>query len=132
MKLALLLIIFFVSFNSQACSCPMGLDAFYDKAKSAHLITVTSATLKSDYVEIKFDVIENLIHDKIAPESVKTRNNNCSMQLYPGNEYVIFIPKEERFENTVSRCSGIYPLNLYKPTDIEELTKIKRHIKGRE
>ncbi|MBA6231333.1 MULTISPECIES: hypothetical protein [unclassified Colwellia] len=132
MKLVLGVIFAFLSFNSNACSCRNDIDSFYDKAKSAHLITVTSAILKDDYVEVKFDVIENLLNKSKPPESVKVRNNNCSLQLYPGNEYVVFIPKEERFENTVNICTGIYPLNLYKPKDVDKLVEIKEYIKRRE
>jgi len=132
MKLVLGLILTLLAFNSNACSCRADIGNFYDKAKSAHLITVTSASLKDDYVEVKFDVIEDLLNKNMAPDSVKVRNNNCSLQLYPGNEYVVFIPKEERFENTVDRCTGIYSLNLFKPTDIEKLSEIKRYIKSRE
>jgi len=132
MKLVLGVIFTLLAFNSNACSCRTDIDSFYDKAKSAHLITVTSAILKDDYVEVKFDVIENLLNRSKPPESVKVRNNNCSLQLYPGNEYIVFIPKEERFENTVNMCTGIYPLNLYKPKDIEKLGEIKRYIKSRE
>jgi len=132
MKLVLGVIIAFLSFNSNACSCRNDIDSFYDKAKSAHLITVTSAILKDDYVEVKFDTLENLLNKKEPPISVKVGNNNCSLQLYPGNEYVVFIPEEERFENTVDMCTGIYPLNLYKPQDVEKLDEIKRYIKSRE
>jgi hypothetical protein len=86
---------------------------------------VTSAILKDDYVEVKFDVIEDLLNKIKPPESVKVRNNNCSLQLYPGNKYVVFIPKEERFENTVNMCTGIYPLNLYKPKMLKSSRRLK-------
>ena len=132
MKLVLGVIFTFLAFNSNACSCPSDIQSFYDEAKSAHLITVTSAILKDDYVEVKFDVIENLLNKSKPPESVNVRNNNCSLQLYPGNEYIVFIPKKERFENTVNMCTGIYPLNLYKPKDVEKLGEIKAYIKSRE
>ena len=132
MKLVLGVIFTFLAFNSYACSCRTDIDSFYDNAKSAHLITVTSAILKDEYVEVKFDVIENLLNKKKPPDSVKIKNNNCSLQLYPGNDYLVFIPKEDQFENTVNMCTGIYPLNLYKPKDIEKIGEIKKYIKRRE
>ncbi len=122
----------FLSFYSYACSCSQGLETYYEKAKSAHFINVTSATLKNDYVDIKYDVIEHLLNGHKDPKSVKTKNNNCSLQLYPGNQYVIFIPKEERFEDTVDMCTGVYPLNLKIPPQLEKYNEIKSFIKSME
>jgi hypothetical protein len=132
MKILCGIFLMFFTFSSFACSCRQNLETYYENAKSAHLISVTSATLKNDYVETKYNVIEHLLNGDKDPKSVKVKNNNCSLQLYPGNEYVIFIPKEERFENTVSMCTGIYRLNLFMPPHIEKLDEIKRFIKSME
>ena len=129
------------SFSSFALSCQCSnftVEDFIEDAKSVHLITVTSAAVAAfprdiSGAEVQFDVIENLLNPEAVPYSLYVLNNNCSRVLWPGDQYIIFVPKVGFYtdiDNSVSSCSGIIPFNRHKPTDREKLEEVKEKIKA--
>lgn len=124
---------------ASACQCVnFSIEDFIDDATSVHLISVTSVSVADfprniEGAEVQFNVVENLLNPDAVPNSLYVLSNNCSVILWPGNQYIIFVPKVGFYtdiDNSVSSCSGIIPFNPYKPTDKEKLKEVKEKIKA--
>ena len=131
------LLIFIFSPYALACQCSNStIEDFIEDSNSVYLISIEAAVVAEfprdiKGVEISFDIIEDLSQTVSAPLQLYVLSNNCSLQLWPGNQYIVFMPKQGFYTDipdSVSSCSGIIPINPHYPPDVATLKEVKAKI----
>ena len=105
--------------QSLACKCKTKtVEGYFADAKAVLLVEVESLNVvRADansespnsvqYLEASFHTIEPF-KEADSPISFLTTRTNCGLALYPGQKYLVYVPKNSPVENAASRCDGSF------------------------
>ncbi|QPB82394.1 hypothetical protein CWC22_005090 [Pseudoalteromonas rubra] len=107
------------SSSSFACQCKLkSVEEYFTDSKAVLLIEVqslevvreTDESLKAGsikYLEATIKTIETF-KEADADISFLRTYSNCGLELYPSQNYLVYVPKDSRVENYASRCHGSF------------------------
>jgi len=135
-----MLLVIFASYDASACKCRnITLDESFSNSKAVLLVEIKSLsftensdrnpneTSKQKVLEATFDIIESF---KKSDEPIKIlrRDSSCDLSLYPGQKYVVFVPKHHSVKHSISHCDGSFPYRSHMDYTTEKYNEIKKYI----